>query len=134
LRSGKHKGETKPRCFANQIRYTVEEHFRKQERLKKAGIKVLSLFFIDRVDNFIGNPPADKTTIGVDGLYPGIIRELFDDAFETLKLKYQDFSAKSARDVRGSYFAKKKRRGGVEIRLIPAMGKARKTGPRTTSS
>jgi len=85
---------------------------------------VLSLFFIDRVDNFIGNPPADKTTIGVDGLYPGIIRELFDDAFETLKLKYQDFSAKSARDVRGSYFAKKKRRGGVEDTIDSSNGQS----------
>jgi type III restriction enzyme len=74
---GQTQGADQAALFREQIRYTVEEHFRKQARLKVAGIKVLSLFFIDRVENFIGNPPADKTAIGVDGLYPGIIRELF---------------------------------------------------------
>jgi type III restriction enzyme len=121
---GQTQGGDQAALFREQIRYTVEEHFRKQDRLKKVGIKVLSLFFIDRVENFIGNPPADKTAIGVDGLYPGIIRELFDEAFETLKVKYQDFSAKSARDVRGSYFAKKKRRGGVEDTIDSSNGQS----------
>lgn len=35
-----------------QIRKTVEEHFQKEKKLKSKGIKVLSLFFIDRVANY----------------------------------------------------------------------------------
>ena len=35
-----------------QIRKTIQEHFDKQIRLKNRGIKVLSLFFIDKVANY----------------------------------------------------------------------------------
>src|SRR5581483_4872133 len=90
---GQTQGGDQAALFREQIRYTVEEHFRKQTRLKAAGIKVLSLFFIDRVENFVGTPPADKTALAVNGLYPGIIRVLFDEAFEALKGKYPDFAA-----------------------------------------
>ena len=121
---GQSKGADQAALFREQIRYTVEEHFRKQSRLRAVGIKVLSLFFIDRVENFLGNPPADKTAIGVDGLYPGIIRQLFNEAFETLKVRYPDFSAKSAREVRESYFAKKKRRGGIEDTIDSTSGQS----------
>src|SRR5205807_1456222 len=77
---GQTQGADQAALFREQIRYTVEEHLRKQSRLQAAGVKVLSLFFIDRVENFTGDAPADKSAIGIDGLYPGIIRELFDDA------------------------------------------------------
>ena len=49
---GESKGEDKKAIFETQIRLTIGEHFRKQERLKSSNIKVLSLFFIDRVDNY----------------------------------------------------------------------------------
>ena len=35
-----------------QIRKTIEEHFEKEKRLNPKGIKVLSLFFIDKVANY----------------------------------------------------------------------------------
>jgi type III restriction enzyme len=121
---GQTQGADQSALFREQIRYTVEEHFRKQSRLRAAGIKVLSLFFIDKVENYVGNPPADKTAIGVDGLYSGIIRELFDEAFEKLKVKYPDFADRKPSDVRGSYFAKKKRRGGVEDSIDSTSGQS----------
>lgn len=119
---GQTQGGDQAALFREQIRYTVEEHFRKQVRLKPTGVKVLSLFFIDRVENFVGTPPADKTGLGIDGLYPGIIRELFDQAFEALKGKYSDFAGNKAAEVRGSYFAKKKRRGGEEDAIDSVSG------------
>lgn len=121
---GQTQGGDQAALFREQIRYTVEEHFRKQNRLKAAGIKVLSLFFIDRVENFIETPPADKTALGIDGLYPGIIRELFDEAFEALKVRYPEFSGKKAAEVRGAYFAKKKRRGGEEDAIDSTSGQS----------
>ena len=52
----------------------------------------------------------------VDGLYPGIIRELFDEAFNELKVKYVEFAELEPAAVRKGYFAQKSRRSGaVEI-------------------
>lgn len=120
---GQAQGADQAALFREQIRYTVEEHFRKQARLKAAGVKVLSLFFIDRVENFIGDPPAEAA-IGVDGLFPGIIRQLFDEAFEMLKVKFPDFANKKPGDVRSSYFAEKKRRGGVKETIDSVSGQS----------
>ena len=116
IRIGQTQGADQAELFRQQIRRAVETHFQKQKKLKVNGIKVLSLFFIDRVDNFIGTPPPERGTGSVDGLYPGIIRELFDQAFDELKGKYPDFAELKAGGVRAAYFAQKNRRGGaVEI-------------------
>jgi len=46
-------GEVNPDKYKRlQIRKTIEEHFEKELRLQPKGIKVLSLFFIDRVANY----------------------------------------------------------------------------------
>jgi type III restriction enzyme len=95
---GGSQGADKEALFEAQIRYTIEEHFRKQRRLRDRGIKVLSLFFIDRVDNYA---TAD-----------GIIRRYFTSAFDELKKKYSDWQSLSADDVQASYFAFTKRKGG----------------------
>jgi type III restriction enzyme len=68
---GEERGADKEAIFEAQIRYTIEEHFRKQRRLKDAGIKVLSLFFVDRVAHYA---PED-----------GILRKLFEKAFDDLE-------------------------------------------------
>jgi type III restriction enzyme len=99
LSVGDSRGADKDAIFEAQIRYTVEEHFRKQLRLRDAGIKVLSLFFIDRVDNYI----ADD----------GIIRRLFDSAFDELKVKYKVWQDLDSASVQAGYFAQKRRRGGA---------------------
>ena len=121
---GQTQGADQAALFREQIRYTVEEHFRKQKRLKAVGIKVLSLFFIDRVENYIGEPPVSKGSDRVDGLYPGIIRELFDEAFDELKAKSPEFADKNAADVRASYFAKKSRRGGITETIDSTSGQS----------
>ena len=118
------QGADQAALFREQIRYTVEEHFRKQKRLKATGIKVLSLFFIDRVENYMGEPPANRGSDRVDGLYPGIIRELFDEAFEELKPKYPAFANAKAADVRASYFAKKNRRARITETIDSTSGQS----------
>lgn len=60
-----------------QIRKTVEEHFLKERKLKAKGIKVLSLFFIDRVANYRdydsdGNPVKGKFAIWFEEIYKEI--------------------------------------------------------------
>jgi type III restriction enzyme len=110
---GQTQGGDQAALFREQIRYVVEEHFRKQKRLKSSGIKVLTLFFIDRVENFAGDPPPARGGSSIDGLYPGIIRELFDAAFDEFKAKYPDFAERTPAQVRSHYFAQKSRRGGA---------------------
>ena len=99
LRIGQTQGADKEALFAAQIRYTVEEHFRKQARLAAAGIKVLSLFFIDRVANYA---PED-----------GVIRQLFVQAFDELKAKYPAWADREASEVQAAYFAQRRQAGNV---------------------
>ena len=96
LGTGETHGADKKAIFKAQIRYTIEEHFRKQKKLKDAGLKVLSLFFIDKVDNYAGKDP--------------IIRKLFDECFDALKQenRYSEWREKLSEDVQAAYFAKAK--------------------------
>jgi len=52
LTVGATQGGLQDEVMKVQIRRTVEEHFRKEARLRDQGIKVLSLFFIDKVKNY----------------------------------------------------------------------------------
>lgn len=57
-----------------QIRKTIEEHLKKEKRLNKFGIKVLSLFFIDKVANYrtydeTGNPVKGKFAEWFEEIY-----------------------------------------------------------------
>ncbi|NQV36731.1 MAG: DEAD/DEAH box helicase family protein [Candidatus Marinimicrobia bacterium] len=57
-----------------QIRKTIEEHLKKEKRLNKKGIKVLSLFFIDKVSNYrkyddAGNPILGKFAQWFEEIY-----------------------------------------------------------------
>ncbi|MFC7047025.1 DEAD/DEAH box helicase family protein [Halobacteriaceae archaeon GCM10025711] len=81
-----------------QIRETIREHFEKAKELHDQGIKVLSLFFIDRVANFRGK----------SGEAVGHLWEAFCDAFNELKNEpeYEAlFSDLSPENVSGAYFA-----------------------------
>ena len=98
IEEGGSRGEDKDAIFEAQIRDTIEEHFRKQERLKSSNIKVLSLFFIDKVDNY-----AQET---------GIIRQLFKKCFNELKQKYTSWKNIDADLVQASYFAHQRTNSG----------------------
>jgi len=81
-----------------QIGHTIEEHMRKAHRLRRKGIKVLSLFFIDQVANY-----TDPQ---------GYIRRTFEDEFNRLKQLDRPW-AEPYRDtivatVQGSYFSEYK--------------------------
>ncbi len=100
LKTGDIHGADKTAIFETQIRYTIEEHFRKQKRLKDANLKVLSLFFIDKVDNYAGKGP--------------IIRKLFDKCFNELKQedRYSEWGEKQPEEVRAAYFAQSRKKTG----------------------
>jgi type III restriction enzyme len=84
---------SKEEIFRVQIEETIKAHMIKQKHLLAKGIKVLSLFFIDKVANYVEND--------------GIIKKLFDEAFEKQKAKFPFYKGWSADQVRQGYFAKK---------------------------
>lgn len=88
---------SKEEIFRVQIEETIKAHMIKQKQVLNKGVKVLSLFFIDKVANYIEND--------------GIIKKLFDEAFEKLKGGFPFFQGYSASDVREGYFAKKVKKG-----------------------
>ena len=99
LRAGEEQEPDREALFREQIRLTVAEHFRKQARLRPPGIKVLSLFFIDRVANYAGPE--------------GLIRRLFDEAFNDLKGGWPEWRDLGPEAVQAGYFAHRRRRGGA---------------------
>lgn len=91
-----------------QIRQTVEEHFKKEKRLKDKGIKVLSLFFIDKVANYRqyddeGNPQKGKIAVW------------FEEAFNEVASKnmYSGLLPFKVDVLHDGYFAADKRKGQV---------------------
>ncbi len=98
-------GSSRPAVFRWQIQQTIEQHIEMQNRLEDKGIKVLSLFFIDRVANYINN---------------GLIRKIFDEEFEKLKVKSPRFKEQKPENVQSSYFAsyRQKPKGGEELEIF----------------
>ncbi|WP_298829948.1 DEAD/DEAH box helicase family protein [uncultured Planococcus sp.] len=85
---------SKESIFRAQIERTISVHMQRQQQLKAQGIKVLSLFFIDRVKNYTSSE--------------GLIKRLFDESFERIKNHYPEYENLSAHQVRQGYFAKPK--------------------------
>ena len=112
LMVGEELGSDRDALFESQIRYTIEEHFRKQKWLKKEGLKVLSLFFIDRVSNY-----ADED---------GIIRVLFNKAFNEIKNNFDDWKEIDPEEVQAAYFAQRKTREGKVIYEDSKTGEAKR--------
>ena len=93
-------GPTKEAIFRQQIEETVRQHMEMQRRLRSKGIKVISLFFIDRVANY-----TDED---------GIIRVLFKEAFNKIKQRYSAFRDYEPEEVSSGYFAKRSTDDGDE--------------------
>ena len=112
LSKGESIGEDKEAIFEAQIYYTIEEHFRKQKRLEPFNIKILSLFFIDQVDNYRTNG--------------GIIRSLFRKCFDALKIGQPRWENVDAERVQAAYFAQRRTKSGEIIYEDSKTGEAQK--------
>lgn len=92
-----------------QIRKTIEEHLNKELKLKKDGIKVLSLFFIDKVDNYRyydkdGNAHKGKYSIWFEEEY---IKAMNNPKYNTL---FKDIDVDiEVEQVHNGYFSKDKK-------------------------
>jgi type III restriction enzyme len=102
VKLGQDTGSDKESIMKTQIEQTIEEHFLKTMMLKPFGIKVLSLFFIDKVDNYLKEN--------------GIIRKFFVESFNDLKLRpgYEEFKDLDVDSVQRGYFSKMKSEKGKQ--------------------
>nr|WP_255528726.1 DEAD/DEAH box helicase family protein [Roseomonas sp. KE0001] len=103
LELGQEAGGQADDIMKAQVYETVEQHLKKERALKGKGIKVLSLFFIDRVANYrIYN--EDGTT----GL--GKIGQWFEEAYRELTAKpiYKGLIPFDVAEVHNGYFSQDK--------------------------
>ncbi len=106
------QGDTYFQVAKEQIENTIRTHFEKQLMLKKYGVKVLSLFFIDEVTDY---QELDSSKKGgyeeiseIDPKKYLFVKKTFDAFFERLKINYEDWTNKTPEEVRGAYFSARK--------------------------
>jgi type III restriction enzyme len=86
LALGQETGGMRDDLWREQIRRTIERHLIKEAQLQGRGIKVLSLFFIDRVANYRGTddegrPVAGKFALAFEECYCELVK---DERFKSL--------------------------------------------------
>ncbi len=99
LSLGEEVGGTRDEIMKAQIRETIEQHLKKERILKQRGIKVLSLFFIDKVANYRIYNDDGSTELGQFGIW-------FEEAYKELTAtKYKDVIPFDASQVHDGYFS-----------------------------
>src|SRR5699024_424653 len=107
-----------------QIRETIRTHLDRELQLVHQGIKVLTLFFIDKVENYRiypdeGDWEKGKYAIMFEEEYDKLIRQ---PKYQTLFEEDNYISNQNAADVHDGYFAKDKR-GNYKNTRITKTGK-----------
>lgn len=92
LLMGEQVGSDSEEIFREQIRWTIQKHFDKKAERQSQGIKVLSLFFIDRVANYMKDD--------------GKIRQLFVELYGEIYKKQYGLEPTNVHAVHNGYFAK----------------------------
>ena len=100
LKKGETQGGMNDEVGRFMISKTVEEHLKKEKNYKDKGIKVLSLFFIDKVKNYReydanGNPQKGKFAQWFEEIYQK----------EITKPIYRDLIPYSVEEVHNGYFS-----------------------------
>jgi type III restriction enzyme len=104
VRAGSPHGALTDVILRMQIEATVRRHFEKAQKLHPMGIKVLSVFFIDRVANY--------RVYGEDGAATqGKFAEWFEEIYEQYRAKpeYAGLMAHDGARVHNGYFSQDKR-------------------------
>ena len=107
LHVGDEIGSNQDAVFREMIRETIREHIRKELRVHAKGIKVLSLFFIDKVASYLGD--------GVNNLDAnGDFAAWFDELYAEELARQPEAKAimpATALEARSGYFAQMKKSG-----------------------
>lgn len=102
LKLGVEQGGNKDEIVKKQIRETIRSHFEKEEQVKGMGIKVLSLFFLDKVGNY--------RVYTDDGYQLGKYAEWFEEIYQKIGEEYKnsgaDIDILPVEKVHHGYFSK----------------------------
>ena len=103
LQLGQEIGGLGDNLMRAQVYETVEQHLKKERALKGKGIKVLSLFFIDRVANYRIYNEDGTTSLGKIGQW-------FEEAYKELTAKpiYKGLVPFDVTEVHNGYFSQDK--------------------------
>jgi type III restriction enzyme len=105
---GESIGGSNDSIYREMIRETIREHFRKEFQLREKGIKVLSLFFVDKVASFLGQGSSNESA---DGNFAKWFDELFSEE-KSKKQEWKKLLPAEASQYRSAYFASIKGRKG----------------------
>ena len=103
----------------HQIRETILSHIQKERKLFKMGIKCLSLFFIDHVDNYRIYQEGGGTA---KGIYAEMFEQEYNDIVNNLQLEFSDdpeyvryLRRFKAEEVHNGYFSRDKKGNYVQL-------------------
>ncbi|MFT4470855.1 DEAD/DEAH box helicase family protein [Arthrobacter sulfonylureivorans] len=105
LYQGASIGASAGAIYKEMIRETIREHLRKESILRAKGIKVLSLFFVDKVASYLGDGTNNEDASGDFVTW-------FDEVFVEERAKsarYQELLPQAPSELRRAYFSQIKR-------------------------
>lgn len=105
LYEGESIGASAGAIYKEMIRETIREHLRKESMLRAKGIKVLSLFFVDKVASYLGDGTNNDDA-------NGNFVQWFDEVFVEERAKsarYQELLPQAPSELRRAYFSQIKR-------------------------
>jgi type III restriction enzyme len=96
-----------------QVERTVAAHFAKLKNMQAIGVKVLSLFFIDKVANYRAYDEEGNPLLGKFGVW-------FEEAFNKYasKPQYRGLIPHAAREVHDGYFSGDKKGKGAKAKTV----------------
>ena len=115
---GESIGGSNDSIYREMIRETIREHLRKEVQLREKGIKVLSLFFVDKVASFLGDGANNDSA-------NGNFARWFDELFNEELIKnpnWKKLLPESATEYRSAYFASIKGKKGLAVEYTDSSG------------
>lgn len=107
LMLGESIGDNNDSIYKEMIRETIKEHLKKEYMMREQGIKVLSLFFIDKVANYLD---YDENGGEIEGQFAKWFDELFIEERNKSEV-YRDLLPQEPQDLRRAYFSVMKKGG-----------------------
>jgi len=118
---GESIGGSSDSIYREMIRETIREHMRKETQLRDKGIKVLSLFFVDKVSSFLGEGSSNNSA---NGNFAKWFDELLTEERNKNK-KWQELLPNDARQYRSAYFASIKGKKGSPVEFTDTTGSSK---------
>ncbi|MBC9944359.1 DEAD/DEAH box helicase family protein [Leucobacter sp. cx-328] len=113
LNLGEEIGGNSQVIYREMIRETIREHLRKEAQMRPRGVKVLSLFFIDKVANFLGDGVNNEDA---NGQYVQWFDELLREERDRVPA-WSELLPEDPQEYRKAYFAQMKSGKGKAAKL-----------------